>query len=315
MTHEKNGGMTLRGSGGISCQHRPCGTGRRGGEAPPPHRQKNRAAQCGRGCAVEPDAPRSWRPNAGAIMHGGARGLTGALLDRLRLDDNGSTLARDTSMIIERLADPIGKAAWRQWSRRNGMQIESVCVTPWAWMHIYESPPNVTATPGAVSEIGQRGDLRGGSESARSRRGDSCLLGTVVRRCGSALSLHSTGPTTDRAVRRPYVRHCMADSIDVMGRAAEQELMPRVQQEARVTVHWANLEGSAMCMSIAVRISNMARGIVPNARARTGLRSGGGHLWWTALAATAFAALDPDLIDAGCECAGRRGERLREREW
>ena len=86
-----------------------------------------------------------------------ARGLKGALLDRLKLDPARiEAMARGLEEIVL-LEDPVGNVI-AQWTRPNGLSIQRVRVPLGVIGIIFESRPNVTADAGALclkSEIGR----------------------------------------------------------------------------------------------------------------------------------------------------------------
>src|SRR5260370_27644377 len=144
-----------------------------------PTEQKNRALRAA-AAALRARRPEILAANAGDMHEAVAEGLTGALLDRLRLDDNRVEAMAPGLDAVERHADPIGKRL-AQWSRPNGMQIERVCMPLGVIVIIYESRPNVTADAGALClKSGNAVNLRGGSESAPSSPAFHAVLGQGV---------------------------------------------------------------------------------------------------------------------------------------
>src|SRR5437868_3375043 len=105
------------------------------------------------------------------------RGLSGALLDRLMLDDKRIAAMAQGIEAIVALPDPLGTVI-AQWTRPNGMHIQRVRVPLGVIGIIYESRPNVTADAGALClKSGNAVILRGGSESTHSSRAiHDCLV-------------------------------------------------------------------------------------------------------------------------------------------
>ena len=113
-----------------------------------------------------------------------ARSLSGALLDRLHLDDS-AVEAMPRGIEDGRGAAPIPSArvAARVGSGPTALRIQRVRVPLGVIGIIYESRPNVTADAGALClKSGNAVILRGGSESAHSSARAPCLPG---RRTGS----------------------------------------------------------------------------------------------------------------------------------
>lgn len=104
------------------------------------------------------------------LQQAGERGLSGALLDRLMLDDRRVAAMAQGIEDIVALPDPLGTVI-AQWTRPNGMHIQRIRVPLGVIGIIYESRPNVTADAGALClKSGNAVILRGGSESTHSSR-------------------------------------------------------------------------------------------------------------------------------------------------
>src|SRR5882672_4827846 len=83
-----------------------------------PTEQKNRALRAG-AAALRSRRPEILTANDKDMTEAVARGLSGALIDRLRLDDSRAEAMAQALDDIERLADPIGRrlAQWSQIGR------------------------------------------------------------------------------------------------------------------------------------------------------------------------------------------------------
>jgi glutamate-5-semialdehyde dehydrogenase len=251
------------------------------------------------------------------------RGTPGAMLDRLRLDDNRvEAMARGLEDVAD-LRDPIGSVT-AQWARPNGMMIQRVCVPLGVIGIIYESRPNVTADAGALClKSGNAVILRGGSESARSSAAIHVCLEEGLDSAGLPRSCIQLVPTTDRAAVGHMLAD-MADSIDVIVPRGGKSLIARVQKEARVPVI-GHLEG--VCHVYVDRGANldMAKNIVLNAKMRrTGICGSAETLLVDrGCAATHLAPLIKTLLNAGCEVRGdeasakvdARVKRATEQDW
>jgi len=233
-----------------------------------------------------------------------AKGLSGAMLDRLALDEKRiEAMARGVEDIAA-LADPIGTAI-ANWTRPNGLDISRVRVPLGVVGIIYESRPNVTCDAGALClKSGNAAILRGGSESAHSSRAiHACLVEGIVAAGLPAASIQLV-PTTDRAAVG-FMLSSMTDYVDVVVPRGGKSLVARVQQEARVPVI-GHLEG--VCHVYVDRDADlgMARAIVKNAKLRrTGICGAAETLLVDRAAAAALLApVVQDLLDAGCEVRG-----------
>ena len=106
--------------------------------------------------------------NAEDMLRAAARGVQGAMLDRLRLDEARIATIAIALRGVARLADPVGVVTRRE-TRPNGLLIERVRVPLGVVAMIYEARPNVTADAAALCLMaGNAAILRGGSEALRS---------------------------------------------------------------------------------------------------------------------------------------------------
>jgi len=268
-----------------------------------PTEQKNRAL-CATASAVRDHRPKILAANEHDMAESVAQGLSGALLDRLRLDEKRVEAVAQGLLDIERLADPIGRRM-AEWSRPNGMVIQRVCVPLGVIGIIYESRPNVAADAGGLClKSGNAVILRGGSESTRSSAAIHACLEEGLEAAGLPRACIQRVPTTDRAAVGHMLAD-MADSIDVLVPRGGKSLIARVRQEARVPVI-GHLEG--VCHVYVDRGANlaMAQNIVLNAKMRrTGICGSAETLLVDrACAATHLAPVIKTLLDAGCEVRG-----------
>ena len=117
--------------------------------------------------AVRAQKARILDANAEDLVEARAGGLSGAVLDRLALDDARVEAIAVAIEAVRALADPVGIVT-ESWTRPNGMLIERVRVPLGVIGIIYESRPNVTADAGALClKSGNAAILRGGSDSTR----------------------------------------------------------------------------------------------------------------------------------------------------
>ncbi len=118
--------------------------------------------------------------NARDLEAGVRKGLTGALLDRLKLDPK-----RMDSMIqglreVARLPDPVGVDR-QSWTRPNGLQVAKRTIPLGVIGIIYEARPNVTIDAFALCfKAGNATVLKGGSEAIHSNRALVELVGTLA---------------------------------------------------------------------------------------------------------------------------------------
>ncbi len=233
-----------------------------------------------------------------------ARGLSAALLDRLKLDGaRVDAMARGLDD-IDRLPDPIGTVL-AQWTRPNGMVIERLRVPLGVIGIIYESRPNVTADAGGLClKSSNAVILRGGSESMQSNAAIQRCLAEGLHVAGLPAACIQLVPTTDRAAVG-YMLAEMREDIDVIVPRGGKSLIARVQKDARVPVI-GHLEGVCHVYVDRAADVSMAQRIVLNSKLRrTGVCGSAETLLVDrACAATHLAPLVAALLEAGCEVRG-----------
>lgn len=104
------------------------------------------------------------------LSAGEERGLSQAMLDRLRLDSDRLEAVAAGVEKVALLADPVGETI-DDWTRPNGLRIHQVRVPIGVIGIIYESRPNVTSDAAVLClKSGNATILRGGSEAIHSNR-------------------------------------------------------------------------------------------------------------------------------------------------
>ncbi|ANC86544.1 glutamate-5-semialdehyde dehydrogenase [Sphingomonas sp. NIC1] len=190
--------------------------------------------------AVRAAAPAILDANARDMAAGEARGLSGALLDRLRLDAGRIEGIAAGIGAVAGLDDPVGQVIDRR-ERPNGLQLTRVRVPIGVIGIIYESRPNVTADAAALCVMaGNAVILRGGSEAIHSNRAIHAALVEGLEQAALPVEAVQLVPTTDRAAVGAMLT---ADGvIDLIVPRGGKSLVARVQAEARVPV-LAHLDG------------------------------------------------------------------------
>ena len=263
---------------------------------------KNRALHAA-AHALRDGAPAILAANDIDMAQGRARGLTAALLDRLKLDDKRVAAMAQGLDEIAALPDPVG-ATIAEWTRPNGLDISRVRTPLGVVGVIYESRPNVTADAGGLClKAGNAAILRGGSESFNSSRAIFACLQAGLRAAGLPEAAIQMVPTTDRAAVGLML--AMPEYIDVIVPRGGKSLVARVQSDSRVPV-FAHLDGNCHVYVDGAADLAMARAIVLNAKMRrTGVCGAAETLLVDrACAATHLGPLVRDLLDAGCEVRG-----------
>ncbi|MGJ3257999.1 MAG: glutamate-5-semialdehyde dehydrogenase [Rhodospirillales bacterium] len=241
--------------------------------------------------------------NAKDIRAGEEKGLSGALLDRLLLNEERvEGMARGLEAIAE-LTDPVGVVD-SAWDRPNGLKIERVRVPLGVIGVIYESRPNVTADAGGLClKAGNAAILRGGSESYHSSHAIMESLTEGLAAAGLPENAIQLVPTTDRAAVGEMLR--MTEFIDVIVPRGGKSLIQRVTDESKVPL-FKHLEGICHTYIHAAADPAMARDIVVNAKMRrTGICGATENLLIDRDAAPAMLQSIVDgLVEKGCEVRG-----------
>ena len=231
------------------------------------------------------------------------KGLSGALIDRLFLDENRiEGMAKGLDEVAE-LPDPVGTTL-SEWDRPNGLKISRIRVPLGVIGIIYESRPNVTADAGGLClKSGNSAILRGGSDTFNTSSVIlNCLQEGLVS-VGLPSEILQAPPTTDRAAVGAML--AMSEFIDVIVPRGGKSLVERVQREARMPV-FAHLEGVCHTYIHENSQSDMARSIVINAKMRrTGICGATETVLIDRNAANNMLKdLISDLINSGCEVRG-----------
>jgi len=128
------------------------------------------------------------------LAAGTEKGLSSAMLDRLRLDEARIEAIASAIDHVATLPDPVGEVL-DAWDRPNGIHIEQVRVPIGTIGIIYESRPNVTADAAALCfKTGNATILRGGSEAIHS----NLALAAALGRAGAPEYAIQLIPFTDR---------------------------------------------------------------------------------------------------------------------
>jgi glutamate-5-semialdehyde dehydrogenase len=196
---------------------------------------------------------------------GAAKGLSPAMMDRLRLDTNRLRGIVDALRQVAEQRDPVGRVL-AEWDRPNGLHIQRVATPLGVVGVIYESRPNVTADAGALClKAGNAVILRGGSESFETSTAIHACMVEGLRSANLPEAAIQFIPTRDRDMVTAMLQ--ATDYIDVIVPRGGKGLVGLVQREARVPV-FAHLEG--ICHVYADRDADLekARAVVLNAKTR-----------------------------------------------
>ena len=203
--------------------------------------------------------------NAEDLAFGRDKGLSEAMMDRLRLDEDRIRGIVDSLRAIAEQPDPVGEVI-AAWERPNGLRIRRVRTPLGVVGVIFESRPNVTADAGALClKAGNAVILRAGSEALHSAGAIHAAMVEGLRGAGLPEAAIQLVPTRDRAVVGAMLT--ATGVIDVIVPRGGKGLVGLVQREARVPV-FAHLEGIVHIYVDASADPEMARRVVLNAKTR-----------------------------------------------
>jgi glutamate-5-semialdehyde dehydrogenase len=235
------------------------------------------------------------------MARGEANGLTGAMLDRLKLNPQRIEGIAAGLEAVAALHDPVGQEIDRT-TRPNGLILTRVRVPLGVVGIIYESRPNVTADAGGLAMMaGNAAILRGGSEARASNHAIHACLQQGLAEAGLPEDAIQLVPVSDRAAVGAMLT--AAGLIDIIIPRGGKSLVARVQAEAKVPV-LAHLDGIVHLYIDKAADPQMARDLVLNAKMR---RTGICGAMETLLIDRAFADPAPILgviADSGCELRG-----------
>lgn len=201
--------------------------------------------------------------NARDLDFGREKGLSAAMLDRLRLDQKRIAAMADALRQVARLDDPVGEL-YDMRTRPNGIRVGRMRAPFGVIGIIYESRPNVTADAGALCvKSGNAVILRGGSEAIHS----NTILARLMDEAGAAAGLPENSvqlvPTTDRAAVNAMLK--MNGVIDLIIPRGGRSLIEMVVRESTIPVI-KHYDGNCHVYVDAAADPDMAERIVINAK-------------------------------------------------
>lgn len=126
------------------------------------------------------------------------KGLSGALVDRLVLNEKRINSMVEGLREITNLNDPVGEIT-KMWKRPNGLSVGQMRIPLGVIAIIYESRPNVTAdAAGLCLKAGNSVILRGGSEAFNSNQAIGSIISDALKEVGLPEKAVQIVPVTDR---------------------------------------------------------------------------------------------------------------------
>ncbi|MBU6400397.1 MAG: glutamate-5-semialdehyde dehydrogenase [Verrucomicrobia bacterium] len=182
--------------------------------------------------------------NGAAIQEANARdldaaaktGLSGAMLDRLRLDAKRVAGMAKGLREVAALPDPVGRVLEER-TRPNGLKLRKVSTPIGVVVIIYESRPNVTADAASLCfKSGNATILRGGKEATHSNRVIAETMVAAARAQLAAFPEHAIQlvPTPDREAIRELL--ALAQYVDLCMPRGGEGLIRAVAECSKVPV-------------------------------------------------------------------------------
>jgi len=161
-------------------------------------------------------------------------GITGALRDRLVLDEAGVAKVAAATREVARQDDPLGGIE-EQTVRPNGLRVGRRRIPLGVVAMIYESRPNVTADAAALClKSGNAVVLRGGSEAIHSNRALEAAIRRGLERSRLPADAVQLVPVTDRGAIDVLLRQ--EASIDLVIPRGGEGLIRAVTEKSRIPV-------------------------------------------------------------------------------
>lgn len=162
------------------------------------------------------------------------KGLSAAMIDRLRLTDKVINNMVEGLRQVANLSDPVGEILGMK-KRPNGLMVGQMRIPLGVIGIIYESRPNVTIDATALClKSGNATILRGGSEAIHSNRAISGLIHKVLKEKGLPKGLVQVIPMTDREAITEMLK--LDELIDLVIPRGGESLIRFVGENSRIPV-------------------------------------------------------------------------------
>ena len=183
---------------------------------------------------IEAEAASVIDANAADLEYGREKGLSDAMLDRLKLDEKRVRAMAEGVRTVAAQADPVGRVLEKR-TRPNGLEITKVSVPFGVIGIIYESRPNVTVDAAAIClKAGNAVMLRGGSEAFNSNMRLAELLDQAAVESGIPSGAVQLIPWRDREAVKMMLK--MDKVIDLIIPRGGEGLVRMVTAEALMPV-------------------------------------------------------------------------------
>ena len=168
------------------------------------------------------------------LVAGREKGLSSAMLDRLKLDAGRVTAMADGLREVASLPDPVGEVVNMR-RRPNGLQVGRMRIPLGVIGIVYEARPNVTAdAAGLCLKSGNAVVLRGGSEAIHSNSAIGAILRAELEKKGLPSAAVQVVTTTDRSAVTELLK--LEDEIDLIIPRGGEGLIRFVSEHSRIPV-------------------------------------------------------------------------------
>jgi len=175
--------------------------------------------------------------NAEDVTDGRKKGLSGALIDRLFLDEERLRGVAAGLRGIAALPDPVGEVVGG-WRTAEGLEIEKIRVPFGVICVVYEARPNVTVDAAALClKTGNAVILRGGSDAYHSNRILAEVITGAVLEAGLPGEAIQFVPTRERAVLIELLQ--LKDLVDLVIPRGGEQLKDFLVEHSKVPVIYA----------------------------------------------------------------------------
>jgi glutamate-5-semialdehyde dehydrogenase len=200
--------------------------------------------------------------NSKDIKTAEVKGLSAAMIDRLRLNDDRIQGMAESVKDVANLPDPVGEIT-EDYTRPNGLRVQRRRIPLGVIGVIYESRPNVTVEAASLCFYAGNGLLlRGGSEAFRSNQVLVKILRSVLKK-HNLEDVIDIVPSTDRANVDEMAK--MNDVLDVIIPRGGEGLIRHIYEIATVPVI-AHYKGNCHVFVDASAEVDQARAIVMNGK-------------------------------------------------
>jgi glutamate-5-semialdehyde dehydrogenase len=186
--------------------------------------------------SLEKNAPAIKDANALDMTAGAQSGLSSAMLDRLKLDDQRIASMAKGLRDVAALPDPVGRVLDNR-ARPNGLHLQKISTPIGVVVIIYESRPNVTADAASLCfKSGNATILRGGREAIHSNQAIARVMLSAAKERFPNFPEHAIQvvPTTDREAIKELLS--LTQYIDLCMPRGGESLIRAVAENSKVPV-------------------------------------------------------------------------------